>query len=114
MLLWWSQLLISKELYKHKEEKSYWITISLIAEKEPYLNSRLELDMTLLLCLYDVKSRSVRHKLATFSNEFTKAFILLGFCFSHHYFSLISTSQPRLPAICSHGGPLLQSYPVGR
>lgn len=39
MLLWWSQLLISKVLYKHDVEKSYWITISLIAEKESYLNS---------------------------------------------------------------------------
>ncbi len=39
MLLWWSQLLISKALYKHDVEKSYWITISLLAEKESYLNS---------------------------------------------------------------------------
>lgn len=70
--------------------------------------------MTLLLCLYDVKSRSVRHKLATSLNGFTKAFVLLGFYFSHLYYSLILISQPILPAICSHGGPLQQSYPVGR
>ena len=39
MLLWWSQLLISKALYKHDVEKTYSSIIYLIQEKESYLNS---------------------------------------------------------------------------